>query len=98
VPAYCEQTGGGCATIFVGEAKRDEDGDHFLIAIGPGWFAGPGWRDGRFSWGELYVGPDTPEGDGHGVYVHSLVALRAHLREQLGRPDWRDEPAPVLAP
>lgn len=56
VQAYAEQTGGGTATILVG-AVNDDTG-RALVAIGPGWFAGPGWTDSRFDTEDLAVGVD----------------------------------------
>ena len=62
LPAYVEMTGGGVATIYVGE--RDED-DRFLLAIGPGTFH---WTDDGgdsvFYAEDLNVGPDD---DGEGI-------------------------------
>ena len=69
--AYVEQTGGGCATIYASRTA-DADGAPFVhdyvetdgsiekraeVAMGPGWFEGPGWTDGRFSALEASVGP-----------------------------------------
>lgn len=59
IPAYVEQTGGGCATIYAGEPDRtDPDWPRFAAVAGPGWFEGPGWTNGRGDTGEFYVGPD----------------------------------------
>lgn len=43
VPAYVEQTGGGCATIQAGPTFVNAHGDTVYAALcGPGYFAGPG--------------------------------------------------------
>jgi hypothetical protein len=64
ITAYVEQTGGGTATIYVGEATEDEHGDRrFPCAVGPGWFEGPGWTLGRGHNHDLYVGPDNDTGE-----------------------------------
>lgn len=64
VPAYVEQTGGGCATIYAGEQiDRFGDGDlYWQIAMGPGWFEGPAWTNGHAVIGDFYIGPDD-QGD-----------------------------------
>ena len=54
VKAYVEQTGGGCATILVGEVT---DGRAEVLA-GPGWFSGPAWTEGRADTEDFYIGPD----------------------------------------
>lgn len=55
IAAYVEMTGGGCATLFIGE--RDADGRYELLA-GPGTYQ---HRDTGFSvasmW-EFFIGPD----------------------------------------
>lgn len=67
VPAYVEQTGGGCATIFAGVAYKDAEGDErFPAAAGPGWFTGPHFSEPRASLYEFGVGPDN---DGEGGFV-----------------------------
>lgn len=58
IKAYVEQTGGGCATILVGEEK---DG-RWEAAVGPGWFDEPGWSRGCGTTADLWVGKDD-EGD-----------------------------------
>jgi hypothetical protein len=64
ITAYVEQTGGGTATIYVGEATEDEHGDRrFPCAVGPGWFEGPGWTLGGGHNHDLYVGPDNDTGE-----------------------------------
>lgn len=65
LPAYVEQTGGGTATISVGEKRSNERYD---ILVGPGWFEGPGWTNGRGSTDDLYIGPDD-EGESNPVRV-----------------------------
>ncbi len=37
IPAYVAQTGGGCATIYVGAERTTDDGDiHYDFSVGPG--------------------------------------------------------------
>ena len=57
LPASVEQTGGGCATLYVGPS--DDDG-YCLAAAGVGWFQhpGPGWRDPRASFFDFCWGAD----------------------------------------
>ena len=65
IPAYVEQTGGGCQTIYVGPWYRDADtndegieGDQL-----PAWMVGPGWREGGIAYGWL---EEVSLGDGFG--------------------------------
>jgi hypothetical protein len=53
--AYVEQTGGGCATVYVG--TPDADG-HYLAAIGPGSFDWSDANASQFYPNDLYIGPD----------------------------------------
>lgn len=89
IPAYVEQTGGGCATVYVGTPFEDESGDlRYPVLVGPGWFASPGWRNGFGDTAELAVGPDddgesdpwcsTPEHTDEDV----LNAVLAFLNEE----------------
>lgn len=65
IAAYVEQTGGGCATIMVGEHAADAKGDpRYQAVVGPGWFEGPGWTNARAALDELYIGPDD-DGDSY---------------------------------
>lgn len=65
---YVEQTGGGCATIYVGDSydvvggvpvwypPDNPCGDFRLVLAGPGSF---GWGKTSYAWAEeFYVGPD----------------------------------------
>jgi len=59
VPAYVEQTGGGCATIYAGTAYPDDKGqDRYDAVAGPGWFDGPGFTLPRAETEEFYIGLD----------------------------------------
>lgn len=61
VRAYVEQTGGGCATIYIGETIPDSKGagwDGYELCAGPGWFDGPGWTLARGARSDFYIGPD----------------------------------------
>jgi len=69
VAACVEQTGGGCATVYASlEAGADGKPRRHLraedraslcdVAIGPGWFDGPGWTNPRATTLDLCVGPD----------------------------------------
>lgn len=68
VKCYVEHTGGGCATLYIGEEFTDEHGDPRMVLLG-----GPGTLDHRdygFSTadvGEFYVGPDD---DGANMEAH----------------------------
>jgi hypothetical protein len=53
--AAIEHTGGGCATIYVGEP--DTDG-FYLVAAGAGHFDGANWTDPRAYWGDFCWGLD----------------------------------------
>lgn len=57
MPAIIEQTGGGCATLYVGLA--DEDG-YYWAAGGAGWFenACPDWKNARAHWSDFSWGAD----------------------------------------
>lgn len=73
IPAYVEQTGGGCATIYAGgqhvHEERYPNGDvdrwnRWNVAAGPGWFEGPDWTQGTAALGEFSVSPnDEGESD-----------------------------------
>lgn len=77
VPAYVEQTGGGCATIYAGVTYKDSEGDErFPAAAGPGWFAGPHFSQPRASLYEFGVGPDN---DGEGGFVDFAPIGALHL-------------------
>ena len=80
LPAIVEQTGGGCATIYVG--LPDED-DRYPLVIGPGWFDG-GWPSGKamFDLRDLYVGPDD-DGVSNPATVSTLGSLTDAVREGL---------------
>jgi hypothetical protein len=83
VSAYVEQTGGGCATIYVGTLD-DEWVPPFMV--GPGWFDGPNWTQARghledFCWGDgegdvaaYSTADDTPE---------TVVAKIIHMMTEL---------------
>lgn len=58
VSAYVQQTGGGCATVYIGNIIND----YYEMAAGPGWFNGPAWTLPRARWGDFYYGPDD-DGD-----------------------------------
>ncbi len=85
VPAYVEQTGGGCATIYAGKLNpwTDHHGDRrYAAAAGPGSFEGPGWSRGRGHADEFVVGPDddgdsTPENvpaDANPAQIAGMIA------------------------
>jgi hypothetical protein len=59
IASYVEQTGGGCATIQVGQPVPDAAGDgRYPVLGGPGWFEGPGWTRARADTADFSVGPD----------------------------------------
>lgn len=70
-PAYVEQTGGGCATIYAGPQYHDTEGNLRWAAVaGPGWFE-PHWgAPGATAWAtshEFSVGYDDG-GDAPAVF------------------------------
>lgn len=87
--AYVEQTGGGCATIFGGEVRPDEEeGFRYAVAAGPGDY-GWGKRPSTIHTAEFCVGRDgdeewsSPAGCDLGVDTEekaaALIALIATL-------------------
>jgi hypothetical protein len=54
VPAYVEQTGGGCATIYAGDMQKQR-----IVIAGPGRFAAYGWSQARGSIEEFSIGFDA---------------------------------------
>lgn len=68
IDAYVEQTGGGCATVLVGEVQEYTytapwNGQtvtdwYHPAAVGPGWFEGEGWTRGRAHPNDLFAGPE----------------------------------------
>jgi hypothetical protein len=69
--AFVQQTGGGVATVYAsrkdatGTLRTHEVGpyhdEHYEVAVGPGWFDGAGWTNGRGDTSDLYVGIDGDE-------------------------------------
>ena len=82
MPAVIEQSGGGIATMYVGEFNDD---GYALIIAGPGWFEGPGWTNPRASLDEFSWGPDDEgeseheleTGDRPLTVIAELIANRA---------------------
>ena len=66
IPAFVGHSGGGCATIYVGDTYvatspyDGEDEEFYPVLIGPGTFV-PGGSYGSVD--ELAVGPDEDEAD-----------------------------------
>jgi len=61
IPGRVEQSGGNTATIYLGDGTREanEDGyGRWVLLIGPGWFEGSWWTQGRGAVGDLVLGPD----------------------------------------
>lgn len=73
LPARVEQTGGGVATLYVGE--YDADGRALAIA-GPGWFEGPYWTEPRATFDEFSWGPDDD-----GESEHTMETAPRDLEE-----------------
>lgn len=71
-PVQYEHTGGGVATIYVGEPNAE---GRYLLAIGPGSIG-----DGTFDLRDLYVGPDD-DGESTPAATTSL----ASITEAVGR-------------
>lgn len=76
VRCYVEQTGGGCATIYLGPSYDVLDngavwvyddasplGELRVVLAGPGWFVGPNWTEGRGDAGDFSVGYDVNDPD-----------------------------------
>lgn len=80
--AFVEQTGGGVATIYVGEA--DENG-RYELAIGPGSYNWSVPGDSVFALSELYVGPDD-DGETTPATVRNLAQVAYAARHHLGIP------------
>lgn len=57
VPAFVQNSGGGCATLYAGELI----GDYYAACAGPGVFAGPDWTMGRAFADDFWVGTDGVE-------------------------------------
>lgn len=67
-PVTIEQTGGGCATLYVG--SRDDDGRYWL-AIGPGSYDwSEPWASAFDAPGDVCICPDD-DGQGHVAYPES---------------------------
>lgn len=59
VAAQVEQTGGGTATLYADPTGDPLAGDaRHAVAVGPGFFAGPGFTFARAYREELVIGPD----------------------------------------
>lgn len=70
VPAYVAQSGGGCATVYVGPWYRDAEGDQI-----PAWMVGPGWFDGPNETQANCWRDEVSFGDGFGILIpNALVA------------------------
>lgn len=73
------QTGGGCATLYVGP---ESDDGHFLAAAGIGWFThpGPAWLDPQASWFDFCWGADD-DGESDPVVEKAPRDLRDLARD-----------------
>lgn len=82
MPAVVEMTGGGVATMYVGDF---DDAGNALIVAGPGWFEGPGYTRARATLDEFSWGPDDDgqsehvmeKGDRPLTVIAELIATRA---------------------
>lgn len=73
IDSYVEQTGGGCATVLVGEPYEFDvilpwngqtiTESAYPAAVGPGWFVGEHWTRGQAHVSDLSVGPDRDDLD-----------------------------------
>lgn len=93
IPAYVEQTGGGCATIYAGGMHVSEethlDGsvhreNAWNVSAGPGHFLDSQWTQGVADLGEFYVGAN----DGSGGEEASLPE---HITEARVAVEWAVE-------
>lgn len=77
IEAHVDMTGGGVATMFVGEVVgRDEfEGTRRVAAIGPGEYLNG--DDALGYWGELFIGPDTDDDQGGGGYWRGVCDVNA---------------------
>ncbi|MGK5677621.1 hypothetical protein [Actinoplanes sp. URMC 104] len=89
--AYVEQTGGGCATIYVGPTWRDENGDErYAAAAGPGSFYGEFWSQPMASQYEFWIhrdddGRTKPHEVPEGAPVDAIVDLiDAQVKASIG--------------
>ena len=88
VPAYVEQTGGGCATIYAGtpvvlEGPDAEEFPEYPVMAGPGMFYGPGWTDARGLSHDFYVGPSSDFDDN--IPTHDVDETVDAIVEYLGK-------------
>jgi hypothetical protein len=70
VPVVVEMTGGGVATMYVGEPMGDPESDagaRYPVVLGPGTF-GYGVHPSWGNWGDFCIGPDD-DGSGDVVYT-----------------------------
>ena len=66
VPVVVEMTGGGVATMYVGDPVGDPDGElgaRYPVVLGPGTF-GYGVHPSWGNWGDFVIGPDNDSADG----------------------------------
>lgn len=66
VPVVVEMTGGGVATMYVGDPVGDPDGElgaRYPVVLGPGSF-GYGVHPSWGNWGDFVIGPDNDSADG----------------------------------
>ena len=93
LPATIEMTGGGVATICIGQLETIDcdvvppQDEHYLLCVGPGTF---NWQDegkSTFYVDDLSVGPDDHGESGGGTVVHSLEELTAAVRRYLSAGD-----------
>ena len=89
VPAYVEQTGGGCATIYAGPKGPSlvtPGEDDYPVAAGPGHFEGPGWSNARGYADDFVVGPnDDGVDDVTMITVTDPEAIAMVIAEQVIR-------------
>lgn len=84
IPAYVEQTGGGCATVYAGEPWDEEGwGKRYPALAGPGWFEGPGWTNARGDTDDFCIGLDD---DGVGEFTMAeKVWDEARIADEVAR-------------
>ena len=76
VPVTVQQTGGGCATVYVG--AYDAARERFTLAIGPGSFDWGNSTLSTFALGDTCIGPDD-DGTATPVYVARLSDITAYV-------------------
>ena len=91
LPFMIAQTGGGVATVYIGEdVEVGAYGRVFRLAVGPGTFNWENPDDSTFYAEDFSIGPDD-WGERPSTIVTTLDELTEATRALLALPDWRDD-------